>query len=223
MRLALHRFWEWYQRHYLVTLSITTAAFLLQVFHLYWLFTAVILRKLIGHSVYALPEAGMVISILADYVEVPSLISASMLYLFELRRQFSAKSLLYLLLLNTQWVHILWITDEVVMTTFTRYDLVAWNTTVAWVAILIDYLEVPVIIDTVGKVYRERRAIWRQISSRPADPANGIFMPDEPGTIPAGAGDGAMSTESRDAPAEASGLAQVQDKSGAGSKGSRIK
>jgi hypothetical protein len=53
-----------------------------------------------------------------------------------------------------------WLTHEVVVDTFTGNSLIAWSVLVAWVAILIDYLEVPVIVDTLAKVFEERDVIW---------------------------------------------------------------
>jgi hypothetical protein len=57
-----------------------------------------------------------------------------------------------------------WITDQVVVDTFAGHSLFgAWNGLLAWVAILIDYLEVPVIVDTLRKVWRERDEIIARI------------------------------------------------------------
>jgi hypothetical protein len=51
--------------------------------------------------------------------------------------------------LNSQWLHIFWITDQYVSNELAGRaavsSLPAW---LAWVAILIDYLELPVIYDT---------------------------------------------------------------------------
>ena len=63
-------------------------------------------------------------------------------------------------MLNTQWAHLLWITDEVVLETFARHSVITWHAALAWVAILIDFLEVPVIVDTLGRVWVGRREIW---------------------------------------------------------------
>ena len=160
------RFWAWYQRHYLATLVITTAVFLLQAFHLYWLFTDVVVKRLTGHSVFAFPEAGMVVYVVADYLEIPALVSATLLYVYEMRRHPGWRPLLLLLLLNTQWIHMLWITDDVVVRSFTSTSLLTWGSVVAWVAILIDYLEVPVMVDSVRRVWLERHVLWRRARRR---------------------------------------------------------
>lgn len=166
IRAAFRRFWAWYQRHYLAVLVLTAAVFLLQIFHLYWLFTDVVLRRLTGISYFAFAEVVGLGSLIADYLEVPTLVSASLLYINELRRGFSWRSLGYLLLLNSQWAHIFWITDEVVVETFTQYSLFHWNASVAWIAILIDFLELPVIVDTLYKVWCARTEIVARVRGR---------------------------------------------------------
>ena len=77
----------------------------------------------------------------------------SLVYVNELRHGFTLKALLFLLFLNSQWLHIFWITDEYVVQRAVRRtrpssSLPAW---LAWVAILIDYLELPVIYDTLKR------------------------------------------------------------------------
>ncbi|HEV2125546.1 MAG TPA: hypothetical protein VGW38_22570 [Chloroflexota bacterium] len=104
---------------------ITTAIFLLQIYHLYWLLTDVVLQKLTGSSFYVFTEAGALVSVVADYLEIPTLLSATLLYVTALRQKFSWRSVSYLVLLNSQWAHILWITDEVVLETFASSGLPA--------------------------------------------------------------------------------------------------
>jgi hypothetical protein len=166
LRDLSRRFWAWYQRHYVATLVITTAVFLLQIFHLYWLFTDVVLQRLTGRSYFVFPEQGMIVYVLADYLEIPALLSASLLYVYELRRGFLWRSLFLLLLLNTQWIHLFWITDDVVVRTFAHVSILSWTSALAWVAILIDYLELPVIADTLRRVFAERRVLWRRLKRR---------------------------------------------------------
>lgn len=61
---------------------------------------------------------------------------------------------MFLFFINSQWLHIYWITDEFVLEHITRHVgpsiLPVW---LAWVAILIDYLELPVIVDTLRKFF----------------------------------------------------------------------
>ncbi len=85
----------------------------------------------------------------------------SLVYVNELRSGFSWRALLFLVFLNSQWLHIFWITDEYVAAELggggSGASLPGW---LAWVAILIDYLELPVIYDTLKRLaiaLRERR------------------------------------------------------------------
>ena len=62
--------------------------------------------------------------------------------------------------LNSQWLHIFWITDEYVAAELGGSSNAALPGWLAWVAILIDYLELPVIFDTLKRLataVRERR------------------------------------------------------------------
>jgi hypothetical protein len=191
VRALLRRFWSWYQHHYLAVLVLTTAVFLIQLFHLYWLFTDVVLQRLFGRSFYphgAVGDALQFVSLLADYLEVPTLVSASLLYVNELRRGFTWRALAYLFMLNTQWIHIYWITDEVVVQYFVGSVPPQWNQLLAWIAILIDFMEVPVIVDTLRRVWRERGRITSRIRSRlaPSGAQPAAFSLREQEPAPAG-------------------------------------
>ena len=169
LRGGLRRFWRWYQRHYLAVLVLTTGVFVLQIFHLYWLLTDVVLQRLTGRSFFGEGTAAHVValtSVIADYLEVPTLVSASLLYVNELRRGFSWKALGFLVMLNTQWLHIFWITDEVVVQYFAGPVAPQWAPILAWIAILIDFLELPVIFDTLRRVWRERHQIAARVRRR---------------------------------------------------------
>jgi len=147
-------FWSWYERHYTLNLGLTTALFALQVVHLFWLGTHVIAGRLLGYSLFNPGQVFEYLIIVVDYTEIPALITTSLLYIYELREKFNWKAVFFLLFLNSQWLHLFWITDEFVVNQFAgRPDTIlpAW---LAWVAILIDYLEVPVIIDTFIKFAR---------------------------------------------------------------------
>ncbi len=152
------RFWGWYERHYAVNLGVATFLFALQVVHLWWLATHVIALRLLGESYFETSPLVESIIILIDYTEIPALVSTTFVYLYDLRKQFSWKAVFFLIFLNSQWLHLFWITDEFVLDQFqgrpTETVLPGW---LAWVAILIDYLEVPVIVDTVVKLFRELR------------------------------------------------------------------
>jgi hypothetical protein len=162
-RRLVEAFFAWYERHYTLNISIAAGLFLLQLVHLYWLSADVVARRLTGTSFLPLSGALQYLILVVDYTEIPALYSVSLVYINELRKGFGWKPVLYLLFLNSQWLHIFWITDEFVIREFTGVGgssgLPAW---LAWIAILIDYLELPVIADTLRKfaaAVRNRRVI----------------------------------------------------------------
>ena len=152
MRRGLQAFFDWYERHYTLNVAIAALLFVLQLVHLYWLTADVIAQRLIGKSYFS-PDGALYYAILIiDYTEIPALISVSLIYINELRKGWSWKAILFLIFLNSQWLHIFWITDEFVTAEFSGEaagtGLPGW---LAWIAILIDYLELPVIYDTLKK------------------------------------------------------------------------
>ncbi len=146
------RFWQWYERHYVFNITLSAALFVLQLFHLYWLTTHVVLLRLVGHSFFTPSPLFEYIIIAVDYTEIPALLVTSVVYVHQLRQRFRWKAVLYLLFLNVQWLHLFWITDEFVVNSFSGAGTVLplW---LAWVAILIDYLELPVIVDTIRRAF----------------------------------------------------------------------
>jgi hypothetical protein len=154
-------FWRWYERHYALNVSIAACLFVLQLLHLYWLAADVIAVRLAGESYWDPSEAVQYAIYVIDYTEIPALVSVSLVYVNELRKGFALAPVLMLLFLDSQWLHIFWITDELVVNEFAgepaESTLPAW---LAWVAILIDYLELPVIYDTIKRMIgalRDRR------------------------------------------------------------------
>lgn len=150
----LKRFWAWYERHYTLTVGLTAGLFLLQIVHLYWLGMHVVALRLLGESYFTLTPWWQFLIIIVDYTEIPALISTSILYIYELQKRFSWKAILFLIMLNSQWLHLFWITDEFVLDQFSGRPDTILPVWLAWVAIMIDYLEVPVIIDTIIKFGR---------------------------------------------------------------------
>ena len=152
----LDKFWAWYNEHYLFALTATTVLFLLQAFHLYWLFTDVVLQRITGHSYFAFPPFWGALSTILDYTEIPALISTSLVYINQLRLTGSKRNIWYLVALNIQWLHLFWITDEIVVERFANTaGLFHWSAFLAWIAILIDYLELPVMYDTAKQTIHE--------------------------------------------------------------------
>lgn len=145
-------FWAWYERHYVLNVAFAAVLFLLQLVHLYWLSADVIAYRLTGERYLGWEGVLRSMIVIVDYTEIPALISTSLVYVNELRRRFSWRSVLFLLFLNSQWLHIFWITDEFVVGSFDGdggSGLPGW---LAWVAIGIDYLELPVIVDVLRKL-----------------------------------------------------------------------
>lgn len=153
MSKIIDRFFKWYNKHYLLNISIALALFLLQLIHLYWLGTDVIAEKLTNQRFFPFPDLWLPLLILVDYIEIPALFTTSLIYINELRKRYNFKSLLFLILLLSQFLHIFWITDEYVIEHFTAINhQTILSGLLAWFAILIDYAEVPVIIDTVKRL-----------------------------------------------------------------------
>jgi hypothetical protein len=150
------KFWDWYESHYHLNVGITAGLFLLQIVHLVWLLLEVIWFKAFGYSLvhfYDLPRS---ILIFVDYTEIPAIISVSIIYIDALRHKITFKSILYLIFLNSQWLHLFWITDEFVIDAFSPNSVVSLPAWLAWVAILIDYLEIPVIYDVLKRFYKSK-------------------------------------------------------------------
>jgi hypothetical protein len=153
-------FWSWYERTYVLNVSLALGLFLLQLAHLVWLFGEVVWAFLTGIPLFVAEGLPKTVIVLVDYTEIPALLSVSLIYINELRKRFNIKDLLLLIFLNSQWLHLFWITDEFVETTFNEPGTIL-PLYLAWVAVGIDYLELPVMVDTVRKfmrAVRERRA-----------------------------------------------------------------
>lgn len=153
-------FFDWYERHYTLNVGLAAGLFLLQLVHLYWLSVDVVARRLTGESYWEPTDVVRFLILIVDYTEVPALIATSLIYINALRRGGGWRNLLFLVFLNSQWFHIFWITDEFVVAEFGGEGGSALPGWLAWAAILIDYLELPVIVDTLRRfleALRERR------------------------------------------------------------------
>jgi hypothetical protein len=153
IRSATRSFWAWYERNYTLNVSIAAVLFTLQIVHLVWLTGQPLWSKITGSPLFEIDKPWSWPLLLVDYTEIPALISVSFVYLNELRKDgFKTKPVLYLLFLNSQWLHIFWITDSFVVATNSANPATSLPTWLAYVAILIDYLELPVIFDTFKKM-----------------------------------------------------------------------
>jgi hypothetical protein len=151
MRAFVTRFFTWYERNYALNVGIAALLFLLQFIHLYWLTTDVVVDRLTGESWFSPSGPLRFFILVVDYTEIPALFSVSLVYVNDLRKRWNWKSLLFLLFLNSQWLHIFWITDEFVVAELGGGAGGTLPVALAWVAIGIDYLELPVIYDTMRK------------------------------------------------------------------------
>lgn len=158
--ISIHKilnFWEKYQN---LNLKIAFILMSLQVLHLYWLTADVILQRIAGDSYFGLPSTLLPLFVVVDYIEIPALVSGITFYSFSLMKNSKddrtrAMNAIFLSLLLTQVVHIFWITDEVVYESFFGSDLVILPVYLSWIAILIDYLEIPVMIDLLRRIFRK--------------------------------------------------------------------
>jgi hypothetical protein len=154
MNNYLKNIWLKYQDRYSLYSGITAGIFLLQIIHLYWLTTHVVSYRLFGASFFKPGEIFQLLIIFVDYMEIPAIVATSVLYIYSLRQKWNIKDFTLLFLLNSQWLHIFWISDEFVEAALiggeTSTILPVW---LAWVAIFIDYLELPVMYDTTKKFF----------------------------------------------------------------------
>ena len=149
------KFWKWYNRHLLLNTAIAAGLFVLQLVHLYWLTTHVVFHRVFEISLWNPSPFLEWLLLIVDYTEIPALITTSLVYINELRKKNNLKSILYLIFLNSQFLHIFWITDEFVVEQFSGRSGTILPFWLAWVAILIDYLELPVIFETLAKAIKE--------------------------------------------------------------------
>lgn len=155
MKQLINSFFKWYNKHLLLNTAIAAVLFGIQLVHLYWLSADVVAMRLIGQSFFPLEGFWQFLITVVDYTEIPALITTSLLYINDLRAgKNPLKNIAFLIFLNSQWLHIFWITDEYVIEHFLNHSetsvLPLW---LAWIAIAIDYLELPVIFDTFKKLF----------------------------------------------------------------------
>ena len=155
-------FWRRYEG---LNLRVAFILISLQLVHLYWLTADVVVKRITGDSAMGLTLDGpvLVFFIVIDYIEIPALVAGLTYYALSVyKREKTIKNALLLAMLAVQVFHIFWITDEVVYDTFFgTSSALAIPYYAAWIAILIDYLELPVIADLFYKtiVKGERRSV----------------------------------------------------------------
>jgi hypothetical protein len=143
-------FWHRYEN---LNLKIAFVLISLQLIHLYWLTADVVIQRITGESVLGVPQGSplFIFFIIIDYVEIPALVAGLTYYALSIYKheKNSIKNSILLSMLAIQVFHIFWITDEVVYDSFfgSPSGSVEIPYYAVWVAILIDYLELPVIFD----------------------------------------------------------------------------
>lgn len=164
------KFFDWYEKYTEHNVIIAATLFLTQILHLLWLALFVIAIRLTGEAIWEPTSGWQTLLIILDYFEIPALIAASLLYVTMLqKRENTRRAIWYLIFLNTQWLHIFWITDEFVIDSFTGEAIHATilPSLIAWAAILVDYLEVPIMVDTSR---RSIKIIKKKLAKRVSAP-----------------------------------------------------
>ena len=155
MKKYINQFWSWYEDNLHLNIGIAAGLFIWQLVHLFWLTTDVVFERLFSFALLNLSGFWEYAIIAVDYTEIPALIAVSLIYINELRAGRDAKkSVLFLILLNSQWLHLFWITDEFVISQFRGIAETLLPLWLAWTAIAIDYLELPVMYDTIKKFFK---------------------------------------------------------------------
>ena len=151
----MRKFIKWYEQYENINIVVAALLFSIQVVHLFWLTTNVVIPRIFDISPLITQYLFNIIVAVVDYTEIPALITTSLVYVQSYRKRGHKKDLLYLAFLNIQWLHILWITDEIVIEILGAPKLIGhWNHILAWAAIAIDYLELPVIFETLKRAFK---------------------------------------------------------------------
>ena len=149
---------NFYLRYQNLNLKISFLLISLQLLHLYWLTTDVVLYRITGTDYFVQASGFVLLFIIIDYIEIPALVSGIIYYFFNLiynKKEKRIKNTIFLILLAIQSIHIFWITDDIVYSTFVGADLIEIPEYLVWIAILIDYLELPVIYDLLKRIIKK--------------------------------------------------------------------
>ena len=154
------KFINFYLRYQNLNLKISFLLISLQLLHLYWLTTDIVLYRITGTDYFVEASDFVLLFIIIDYIEIPALVSGIIYYFFNLiynqnEKENRIKNTIFLILLAIQSIHIFWITDDIVYSTFVGDDLIEIPEYLVWIAILIDYLELPVIYDLLKRIIKK--------------------------------------------------------------------
>ena len=130
--------------------KIALILFCTQLIHLYWLAAYVLVPTILfGHVVVSHIVIPSWLFVSIDYIEIPALISGIFFYISAGR---SKKNILMLALLGSQIIHMFFLTDQVIINTFSEQP--QFPVFFAVTAILIDYLELPVLVDLARNFFK---------------------------------------------------------------------
>ena len=151
-----HKLLRWYDQYDDLNIIFVAFLFSIQVVHLLWLTTNVVVPRIFDLPPLTISRLFNTMIAVVDYTEIPAIIATSLVYVRSYKRGSNKKDIFYLLFLNMQWLHIFWITDEIVARSFFNYGGIIneWNSIAIWSAIVIDYLELPVIFETLKRAAR---------------------------------------------------------------------
>ena len=151
----IRKFLRWYDRYDDFNVVFGAFLFSIQLVHLIWLTTNVVIPRIFDSAPLIASHLFDAVIAVVDYTEIPAIIATSLVYIRSYKRKPNQKDAFYLFFLNIQWLHIFWITDEVVIKVFGYSSVIGgWNNVAAWLAISIDYLEIPVIFETIRRAAR---------------------------------------------------------------------
>lgn len=142
-------FWHRYEN---LNLRVAFVLISLQLIHLYWLTADIVVKRIVQDESGGLSQTGLLflLFVVIDYIEIPALVAGLTYYGVSIYRRTEKRSrnALFFALLAVQAFHIFWITDEVVYETLIGSSSAVQLPYIAsWVAIAVDYLELPVIGD----------------------------------------------------------------------------
>lgn len=168
MFVAVHKLAKFWLRYENLNLKVAFFLVSLQLIHLYWLTADVVAKRITGESAFVLSQRGplFLIFVVIDYIEIPALVAGLTYYSLSIyyHQKGSAKNALFLTMLAVQVFHIFWLTDEVVYDVFSGSSAVEIPYYAALIAILIDYLELPVIADLFYRTFvrnKETLGEWK--------------------------------------------------------------
>jgi hypothetical protein len=155
--MVLRKIVSFYNKYENLNLKIAFFLISLQIIHLYWLTTDVVLLRIFGETFFAFPQIPPLFFAIIDYIEVPALVSGVTFYAMRIyRKGIFSRDTMFLAMLAMQVFHIFWITDEIIYENLIGRVAIGLPIALSWVAIIIDYLELPVMVDLFRKVFRRK-------------------------------------------------------------------